>query len=195
MELEDLKNTWEATNAPAEKRVTSAMMDDITQARYRSSLKRIAYPELAGVVVCLSAAIFLTLHLHTLGTIFLQGVGVLGILLLLAVSIISLLSIWPFGKPADVNTPHVEMLRKFAVQKIQFLQLQKANFLISYLLLVVTVVLLSGFFNGSNLTRSPYFWIFSICGGYIFLLFYSRWVDKHYKRTLRQTEALLQELH
>lgn len=195
MELEDLKNTWKATEASTEKRpLTPVLINEITQARFHSSLKRVAYPELAGVVVCLLGAVFIALYLHTLSTLFLQGAGVLGILLLLVVSGISVLSIRQFGHPIDVNIPYAEVLRKFAVQKIQFLRLQKANFLLSYLLLVVTVILLSGFFGGKDITRSRYFWTFSICGGYLFLLFYSRWVSKYYNKALQHTEALLQEL-
>jgi len=41
---------------------------------------------------------------------------------------------------------------------------------------------------------NKYFWTFSFTLGYIFLLFYSKWVSKHYNKILSQAEELLKEL-
>jgi hypothetical protein len=196
MELDDLKNTWEDLNNHAAKQqnLTFKMIDQMTQTKYNSKLKKIAYPEITGVIICLMGASFIGLNFYKLDNTFLQGVAIASILLLLTLSIISLLSLQQINMPADINKPYTETLRKFAVQKIQFHKLQKINITLSYLLLVTIIILFSKFFAGKDITDSKYFWIFSFSAGYIFLLFYSRWVLRHYNKTLRQMEELLQEL-
>ena len=195
MELDDLKNTWEAVNGQVEKQphLTPKVIDRMTQATYYASLKKIAYPEMGGVIICFAGAVYVGLHFSKLDTTFLQCVGIVATLTLLILCVISLVSLRQFDL-GDVNKPYAETLKSFAVQKMQFHKLQRINITLSYLLLVTTIILLSKFFGGKDLTNSKYFWIFSFTFGYIFLLFYSKWVIKSYSHTLRKTEGLLKEL-
>jgi hypothetical protein len=124
----------------------------------------------------------------------LQSAGVLSILLLLLLPTISSLSTWKLSKPSNLNKPYAETLKAFANQKIRFIKLQKLNVTLSYLLLVSIIVLLSKLFSGKDLFDSKYFWLFSFTIGYIFLLFYSKWVDNYYRKKLQQAEELLAEL-
>ncbi len=195
MELDDLKNTWRDVNNQVEKQhLNTEMIDRMTRTKYYSSLKKIAFPEITGVLVCFIGAIFTGLNFSKLDTTFLKGTGILSVLLLLILPAISLVSLWQFHIIGDVNQPYAATLKKFAVQKIRFNKLQRVNITLSYLLLVTIIILLSKFFGGKDITESKYFWTFSFSFGYIFLLFYSKRVSKHYKRTLRQTEKLLEEL-
>jgi hypothetical protein len=196
MDLDDLKNTWEDIKNQAEKQqnLSPEIIDQMTQKKYYSKLRRIAYSEIIGISICLMGAFYIGLNFYKLDTAFLQGVGVVSIFLLLTLSIISILSLRQFNIPSDVNKPYAETLKRFAVQKIQFHKFQKINIILSYLLLVTIIILLSKFFSGKDITDSKYFWTFSFSFGYLFLLFYSRWVLKYYNKTLRQAEELLQEL-
>lgn len=196
MELEDLKNAWNRANNPVKQQqnLTTKIIDQMTQRKYYSKIKKIAYPEIIGIFICLIAASYIALNFYKLDTTFLQGVGIVSISLLLTLSIISFLSFRQFNIKGDVNKPHVETLKIFAIQKIQFYKLQKINITLSYLLLVTIIILLSKLFSGIDITNSKYFWTFSFCFGYIFLLFYSKWVLKYYRKTLKQTEELLHEL-
>lgn len=196
MELDDLKNTWEDLNNPAKKQqnLNPEMIDQMTKIKYYASLKKVAYPEITGVIICLAGASFIILNFSKLDTAFLQGVGIVTILLLLALSVISLLSLRQFNIKGNVTKPYAETLKEFATQKIRFHKLQRINVTLSYLLLVVTIILLSKFFNGKDITDSKYFWTFSFSFGYIFLLFYSKWVLRYYANALRQAEDLLKEL-
>ncbi|MDR6563510.1 MULTISPECIES: hypothetical protein [unclassified Arcicella] len=195
MELDDLKNTWEKANTPSEKqRLTPQIIDQMTQQKYDSKMKKIAYPEIVGIAICLIGGAFIAINFYKLDTAFLQGVGVLSIMLLLTLSGISLLSLRQFGIYATIDKPYAETLKMFASQKMQFFKLQKINVTLCYLLLVTVIILLSKLFNGKDLTDSKSFWIFSFTIGYIFLLFYSKWVAKFYQKTLRETEELLAEL-
>lgn len=196
MELDDLKNTWnEANNQTNQKQyLTSQSIDEMTQKKYYSKIKKIAYPEMLGVAICLIGSIFIGVNFYKLDTTFLQGVGIVSIVLLLALSGISLLSLRQLNISAEVNKPYAETLKIFAIQKMQFFKLQKINVTLCYLLLVTVIILLSKLFNGKDITNSKYFWTFSFTIGYIFLLFYSKWVAKFYKKTLNQTEELLEAL-
>jgi hypothetical protein len=196
MELDELKNTWDNANNPLEEQqnLTPKMIDQMTQKKYHSKIKKITYPEIIGIIICLISAFFIGINFYKLDTAFLQGAGIISILLLMTLSTISLLSLRLLNITEDVNRPYAATLKIFATQKLQFYKLQKTNVILSYLLLVSIIILLSKFFNGKDIPETKYFWIYSFSFGYLFLLFYSKWVAKYYKKTLQQTEELLQEL-
>jgi hypothetical protein len=196
MELDELKNTWDNANNPLEEQqnLTPKMIDQMTQKKYHSKIKKIAYPEIIGIIICLISAFFIGINFYKLDTAFLQGAGIISILLLMTLSTISLLSLRLLNITEDVNRPYAATLKIFATQKLQFYKLQKTNVILSYLLLVSIIILLSKFFNGKDITETKNFWIYSFSFGYLFLLFYSKLVSKYYKKTLQQTEELLQEL-
>ena len=194
MELDDFKNSLNRESNEEAQHLTPKIIDQMIERKYYSKMKRIAYPEYIGVAICLLAATFIGLNFYKLDTPFLKGVGIVSIFTLLIISIISLVSLRTFNNIKDVNKPFVETLKTFATHKLRFYKLQKVNVVLSYLLLVTIIVLISKLFNGIDVTGNKYFWIFSFTFGYIFLLFYSRWVMKYYKKTLMQTEELLKEL-
>jgi hypothetical protein len=196
MELDDLKNTWNDINDQAKQKqiVNIKMINKMTTTKYNSNLKKVAYPEISGVIICLAGGAYIGLNFGKLDTTFLQGTGIISILLLLTLSVISIISIQQLSMSGNVNKTYAETLKEFAIKKLRFLKFQKINITLSYLLLVTVIILLSKFFSGRDITDSKYFWIFSFSFGYIFLLFYSKWVSKHYNKTLSQAEELLKEL-
>jgi hypothetical protein len=195
MELDELKNTWNnASNLVEEQNLTPKMIDQMTQKKYHSKIKKIAYPEIIGIIICLISAFFIGANFNKLDNAFLQGAGILSILVLVTLSIISLLSLRQLNIKEDVNQPYAATLKIFATQKLQFYKLQKINVVLSYVLLVSIIILLSKFVNGRDISETKYFWIYSFSFGYLFLLFYSKWVAKYYKKTVQQSEELLQDL-
>lgn len=195
MELDDLKNTWDnQSDKTQQQNLTFKIIDQMTQTKYNSKINRIAYPEIIGSVICLIATIFIGLNFYKLDTTFLQGVGVISILVLLTLSVVSFLSLRQLKMTNDFSKPYAETLKILATQKLEFYKLQKINMTLSYLLLVTVIILLSKFFSGRDITDSKYFWTFSFSFGYIFLLFFSKFVIRFYKNTLKKSEELLQEL-
>ncbi len=195
MELDDLKNTWHNRSVQAQQQnVTFKLIDEMTQIKYHSKIKRIAYPEIVGSIICLMATIFIALNFYKLDTLFLQSVGILSIIVLLTLSILSFWSLRHLKMINDFNVSYSEALKRFATQKVKFYKLQKVNMTLCYVLLVTTIILLSKFFSGKDITGSNYFWTFSFSFGYVFLLFFSRFVTRFYKDTLKKSEELLQEL-
>jgi hypothetical protein len=196
MELDDLKKSWQQVNDQQGKRqqLNPALIEQITLAKYRSGINKIAYPEMAGVLVCLAGVVFVLFNFGKLNTVFLKGTGILSILVLAAVSVISLLSISQFNATRDLSKPYADTLKEFAIKKIRFHKFQRLNFILCHLLMVTVIILLSAFFGVRGIAGSKYFLIFSFSLGYLFLLFYSKGVFRYYNHSLRRAEALLKEV-
>ena len=196
MELDDLKGTWDQANdrAGQQRNLTPGMIDLMTQRKFYSKTKRIAYPEISGVIICIISAVVIGLNYNKLDSTFLQGAAIVSIMLLLSLSVISLVSLRQLNISGDVNRTYAETLREFAYRKLRFYKLQKLNIGLSYVLLVSIIVLMSKLFTGRDISDLKYFWIFSFSFGYLFLLFYSVWVFKYYRKTINQAEELLREL-
>lgn len=192
MELDDLKNSWSEVSNQA--KIDIKMIDQITKFKYKSSLKKIIYPEIIGVLICILGAIYIGQHFDKLDTNLLKGTGILTIIILVLLPLISLISLLQFNNIGDLNKTYSETLKDFATQKIRFHKLHKINSTLSYILLVTVIILLSKLFGENDISKNKYFWVFSFSFGYIFLLFYSKWVTKYYKNTLQQIEDLLNEL-
>lgn len=195
MELNELKKAWDSQSSKIQQQnITFKIIDEMTQSKYRSKINSIAYPEIAGSIICLVAAIFTGINFYKLDSIFLQGAGIVAIMVLVTLPVVSFLSLRQLKMTKDFNKPYAETLKIFATQKLKFYKFQRINMTLSYLLLVTVIVLLSKFLSGKDITGSKYFWTFSFCFGYIYLLFFSRMVTGFYKNTLRKSEELLQDI-
>ena len=195
MELDELKSTWNTGNGMVqEQHLTHKIIDQMTKRKYKSKINKIAFPEIIGMVICLTAAVYVVINFYKFDSPFMQGVGILSVLLLLALSAISFLSLKPLMVKENLNKPYAEALKIFSLKKIRFYKLQKVNVILSYLLLVTIIILLSKLFAGKDIADNKYFWTFSFTIGYVFLLLFSTFVSRYYKRTLKQTEELLHEL-
>lgn len=194
MELDDLKKNWKDISKPGNIQLSDKTIDNMKQQKYQSKLNKIAVPEMVGILVCLAATVFIALQFYKLHSLFLKAAGIACIAVLISLSAISLLSLRRINTAVAVDKPYAETLRQFALQRIQFVKLQKLNALLSYLLLVLVIFLMPAFTHGKDLTANPYFWTLSFGIGYIFLLFYSKWVSKYYGKTLQQAAELLKAL-
>lgn len=196
MDLQDLKNEWDAVNhstgsAPIS---TNRIMDAITQKKYTIMIKKIKYAEWTGSFVCVCAAGYVLFNFGKLEAMYLQGIGIITVLLLLLMPAIGLLSLQRLNVSHSTGLPHTEALKQFALQKIQFWKLQRLNFLLGFLLLVATVVLLPVLVNGKNITKDNYYWVLAFPVGYLFKLFAERLAKRYYRNSLQQAETLLKEI-
>lgn len=196
MDLQELKNEWDAVNrstgaAPIS---TNRIMDAITQKKYTIMIKKIKYAEWTGSLVCVCAAGYMLYNFGKLDALYLQGIGIITVLLLLMMPAIGLLSLQRLNVSHSTGLPHTEALKQFALQKIAFWKLQRLNFLLGFLLLVATVVLLPVLVNGKNITKDNYYWVLAFPVGYLFKLFADRSAKRYYKHSLQQAEILLKEI-
>lgn len=195
MELDDLKKDWESATNQANKQniLTSKIINQMTQKKFQAKIKKIKYPELVGSIVCILGLSFIGFNFNKLDTVFLQSIGVLTILLLMIMPTLSLLSLKDFNSAENFDKPYIEIIKKFANQKLRFIKYQKINAFLSYLLLVSVIILLPKLFYGKDVTFNKLFWTFAFSIGYIFLIFFSKWVENNYGTSLRKAEELLKE--
>ena len=196
MELNDLKNSWESATNQTQKQniLTSKMITQMTQNKFQSKIRKIKYPELAGAIICFLGVSFVIFNFNKLDTSFLRSIGVLTILLSIIMPALSYLSLTAFHSPDNFDRPHIDIIKNFANQKLRFLKYQKVNAFLSYLLLVSIIILLPKLFYSKDVTFNKSFWLFAFPIGYIFLIFFSKWVRKSYSDSLKQAGELLEEV-
>ncbi|MEO8770728.1 MAG: hypothetical protein ABI402_11600 [Ferruginibacter sp.] len=195
MELDDLKNDWEAVSNQTSKqnKLTHKIIDQMTQQKYDSKINKIKYPEWVGAIVCVLNVFYIAFNFSKLDTLPFQIIGVSTSILLLVMAAIGLMSFNRLSLQGDLNRPYAETIRQFAIQKLRFQKFQRVNAFLGYLLLVGVVMLLPKLFYKKDVTDSKYFLIFAMSLGYIFLVFFSKWIYKFYKRSINQAEELLKE--
>lgn len=195
MELDDLKRTWNSNSGMAgQQKLDVAQLVKHREVKYGAILRRIILPELLGSAVCVAAAVFIGVQWNSLDTTLMQATGIVAIALLVLIPAISFWSTAGLRNRPNLSQPHADTLRHFALQKLQFFKLQKLSVLLSYLLLVAVIVLMSGIYGRNDIAENKYFWMLSITVGYVFLVFYARWVDKYYRKSIDGAEVLLKEI-
>jgi len=195
MELEELKNNWQAVNSQATTNILSPVkINEMTQKKYAAAINKIKYPEWAGSIVCLVSAAYILANLNKLNTTFFMVAGIIAIATLVLLPLLSLLSIYALHTVSDVNKPYAETIRQFALKKIRFQRLQKLNAVFSSLLLVSLILVTPKLVKDVDISRSTYFWVLAFPLGYLYLLFISALVKRLYYKALKQAEELLQEV-
>lgn len=196
MELDELKNIWDAASNPSEKQplISHKTINKMTESGYKSKLQKVVFHETLGTVFAFGAVVYMIINFNKLTTPFFQGIGILTALMLVVLPIISLVLLRQINSLGDVNRPFAETLKQFATQKLRFIRFQQASVLAAYVLLVFVILLMPKFTGGKSLNENKFFWSGAIAVGYIFLSFFSRWVLKYYSKALQQAEELLREL-
>ena len=195
MELDKLKAAWQSNTSNAQQQLqASIMIQEMTEKKYRSTINKIAYPEMIGTVICLLAIIYIVANFYQLNSFTLQAIGVIAILVLITISILSIVSLQYLKAEKNMSQPFAATLKNFAGKQLKFYKLQKINVALSFLLLVTLIILVTKFFKGKDLSTNKYFWIYSFAAGYLFLLFFSRFVMKYYKKSISKAKEILTEL-
>lgn len=196
MELEEMKLAWNALSKRVEKQeiLNQQMIEKMTKNQFQTNLKKIAFPEYIGTIICYLGAAYLSVNIPKLEEPLIQFFGVISVVLLLILPIISLQSIRAMRKINLSSHTYLETIQIFGKQKIRFQKLQKLNVSLGLFLMVIGVpVLLS--IQGVSLNPTPLFWMLYFPLGVIFFLGFSYWVLKNYNRTLKATEKMLSEIN
>ncbi len=196
MELDDFKNTWDDLSAGVKinENFKPQKLNKMKQSNLKKILNNIILPETAGSIVCIAFAIYIGFRFDNLTTTTFKIIGIATILVLLILCAISLMSILPFYKIGNLDKTYSETVHDFAAKKINFYKLQKLNFLLTYLLFVLVIILSTRLFGVNNITESKYFFMYTFTFGFSLFLIFSKWVSKNYKKSIRTTEELLKDL-
>jgi hypothetical protein len=193
MELEDLKMGWETANRDKEfaQKLTDDKINTMINAQVRLKLKNILYPELAGAAVCFAGAVYLGWNFAALDTVFLQTTGLASMVFLIVMPLISIFSLHQLRKIGHVTRPYKQTLTTFGRRRMRFLRFQQVNVGLGFLFMMAVIPVMSKIVHGVDITDSLGFWSLAFAVGFVFLWFFSRWVLRHYHRTLAEAHELL----
>ncbi len=196
MELEEMQAAWKQMSAELEtqKRLTDDIIMKMTKERYTKQWNSIGIAESIGTIISFSAAIALVVYFYKLDTILLQLCGFLCLTMLVVAPIFSLKSIYEI-RNVSMTVPYNQMMRNYAKAKKQFISFQKFNMIGSFFFMLLTIPVTGKIFNNEDLFETLDLKLL-IALPFCFVFFYLliRHVSKSYKKVLRNSEALLQEL-
>lgn len=198
MELEEMKNTWQAMSKRLEKQeiLTSQLIENMTQKKYKSKFSKLLTYEIIGTVVCYTSAIFLMINFEKLDTWYLMAFGLITLISLLVLPVITLRKLHTMKRLNIANSSHTDVLIEFHKAKNALLVNQKITLYISILLAVIILPVTSKIFNDKNLFEAEYInnlWFYlPILLAFLFVL--SRWVFKGYKSATNSAEKVLNEI-
>lgn len=197
MELDELKDKWESMSNQLEKQqlLTDQLIMDLAKEKYDKKLKGIKGPELIGTVICGITVLLVLFNFQQLDTWYLQLAGLLLVIFLIMAPISSLETLNRLSKVDVSTTPVKESLEQFATSKKRFVNLQKIAFYMSFLMFFLSTLVAAKLMNGIDLIQEqPKALIYALPLGLLFVLVFSIFVFKKYKRSMSQAEELLKEL-
>jgi hypothetical protein len=196
MELDELKTSWEALSKKVDQQqqLTNKLIEQMTRQHYHQRINKIAFPEFLGTIVSFAMAFMLTLNFKKLDTPLLQVFGALSVIFLIVMPILSLQIIKSLHAVNTNQSTYADTLVVFAARKIRFQKFQQLTVYLSFLFIIVFMPVAARFFAEKDITQKPVFWLLGVLACVIFLLFFSKWVLKHYNNALKQAEALLKDV-
>jgi len=196
MSLESLKNDWDSLKeSSTENKISNKQIETILRLKYRSFVARILIFE---VVVLLTMFYFLALTIFRfdeLEIFYLEVLGSISIAILALLIIIRFIKLYGAYRNRFLNQSHVVAVKKLAKRTIEIQKFYLLNIILGFLLVVILFVLNIKIYNEYDLIQSKSFWSIITPGSLIFIVLINRWIRKYYKKVVRETEDLLQELN
>ncbi|MCG2616957.1 hypothetical protein LZZ85_21855 [Terrimonas sp. NA20] len=195
MELEEMKNAWnEMNNTPGrQSRLTTHLIDQMTQNNYRSKINKIGQFEYIGSIICYLAAAYLLANVATIQTEVIQFLAFIAIALLLVLPFISIRSLCAVKNINISSNSYLDTIKDFSTRKMRFQRLQKLNISLGFFLMLIILPVLASI-RGKDISRIPYFWSLIFPLAVVFFLAFSVWTLRSYNRMLKQTENMLRSI-
>lgn len=194
MELNDLKTIWnQAAQSDQPTQEPMPYLQAASHDQFQSRINRITASELAGSFVCIGLIPLIGWQLSSLNPGVYWWIAVAAMLLLLSIACLSTWSVFLLRSGINLSNSYAHVLNEFAKRRFRFVQLQRYSVFLCYPLLVSSILLLSELSVKKDLMHNAYFWTISISGGYLFLLFFSRWVNRFYSTMLEQAASILRD--
>lgn len=196
MELEELKNTWQAMSKRVEKQefLTNQILEKMKREKYHSKLNKIGYSEYIGTMICYIGAAYLIMNFTKIDDILMQIFAITAIALLFILPVISLKSLRAVKNINIASKTYIQAIEDFAKRKTRFQRLQKLNVSIALFLMLVAIPVLSAI-QGKDIAQVPYFWTLIFPISIIFFLVFAVWVLKSYNKILNETEKMLSDIN
>ncbi|GAA4277378.1 hypothetical protein [Aquimarina mytili] len=199
MKLEEMQAVWSEMGDQLEKqkKLTDKMISMMIQEKYRNKLNKIAYPEILGAIICITAAVMILLNFNMLDNWYTQVSGIISILVLLLFPILSLRSINRMSKVDIAGNNYKETLLEYAKGKKQFMKVMKLSYYLGFILMFVIMPVTSKLIKGKDIfAESISVWTYGIAIplAISFFIIFSRWVYKSYQNNIDAAESLINEL-
>ena len=197
MTLEEIQAIWSemTEKIDAQKRLTDKLIIDMTQEKFKSKISKIARYESLGAVICFVAAIAIVLNLEKLDTWYLLASGIVVLLYLIMIPLIVLKYIGQMQSINLVKNTYRQSLLQFTKKRKRFLFWQRTALFSNFFLMVLMLPVSSKLFKGNDLfvTQSS-IWFWYVIAMLVFLIPFSFWGYRKYKRMTAAAENLLNDL-
>ncbi|MCG2612687.1 hypothetical protein LZZ85_00285 [Terrimonas sp. NA20] len=195
MELEEMKNAWSEMNnsSGTPSRLTTQLLDQMTQNNYRSKINRIGQFEYMGSIICYLAAAYLLANFAKIETMIMQVFAFIAIALLLVLPIVSIRSLCAVKNINISSNTYLDTIKDFGIRKIRFQRLQKLNVSLGFLLMLIILPVFASI-RGKDISQIPYFWSLIFPLAIAFFLAFAGWTLRSYNRMLQQTENMLRSI-
>ena len=195
MELEEMRQLWDSMSQELQKQklLTEKMIIEMTQQKYRTTLKGITLPEMVGTVICFVASALIIVNFDQLDTWYLVLSGIVCAIFLIILPILSWKALLRMQK-MELGT-YKESLTKYAERSKRFIQIQKMSYYLGYILAVAILPVSSKLINGKDIIATSNYWILPMIFLVIFHFFFSKKVFKYYNKVRHEAEELLEDLN
>jgi len=195
MELEEMKIAWEEMSADIgrQKKITDSLIIKMTQINYRNKTLKIAVPETIGSFGCMAMALYIAIHFQELHTWYLQGCGLITLITLVLLPIISFRSIYVITAVQVEGNKYKESLLQYANGKKKFVALQKMNFYLGAILLVVILPVTGQLIGGKDVFKQHWIWLW-FSTSFIFFYILAGWIFRKYVNIITEAQTILREL-
>ncbi|CAN5748579.1 hypothetical protein BH11BAC4_BH11BAC4_01920 [soil metagenome] len=195
MELEEIKIQWAEMSSVIEKqkKLTDSLIIKMTKSGYRNKINTILIPEIAGALACFTAFIFILLNFQQLNKWYLVVCGIIAGIILFILPVLSLKVLFKMRSLNIRDNNYMQSVMEYSKEKLNFVFIQKINFYMAAVLLLVALPVMGQLIGGKDLFKESRLWYFYAISFPFFYLF-SKWVLKRYKRSAKEAENILLEL-
>ena len=197
MELEEMKTLWGTMSQELDRQklLTDQLVVEMTQKKYRDTLKGISLPETVGTVICFAMAIYAILNFNKLDTWYLVLCGVLSISFCIVLPILSMKSILNMKKIDVSKSSYKESIKQYASEKNKFIKIQKVAYYCGFVFALAVLPVAGKMMKGKDLLLDSKLWIWYIPLAVIFHFLFSKWVYRYYTKVAKGAQKLLDDLN
>lgn len=196
MELDEMKSLWADLSLQMEKqdKIQKEILLQITKQKFRNKMNGIRIPEILGSLVCVGYAMYFLSRFGDFELWYNQVFALIAILLMIALPAASLTAVKGMRNiRIDLEAP-AKLLEKFSQSKIRFWKVQRYGMIFGAILMISILPPLVELNGSEEIVNKPWFWGVYVPGGLIFMVLFSRWVLKKYRRVMDSSERMLKEL-
>lgn len=198
MEIDEMKALWSEMSDQLEqqKKLTNEIIMSMTQERYSNKFRTISAYERVGAIICFGTAIYIVTNFGKLDTWYLKACGAFTLGVLLILPVLVLRSLKKIRNIKITSSAYKEALVNYTRAKQNLLRLQQVGVLLSFILMfAISGVFAKLFGNKDFFLVERNMWAnLSIGFAVVFVIFFSYFGYRSYKRITNSAENILKEL-